>query len=354
MTGASNPSQRLGVVFVVAAISTFLMAAAASTIVARADGPGEREAAFAANSIVVADVGQPVGEAPVGVRVPQLVEVSNANLFEGAALELPAANESSARTVNIALAEAEPAALIQAFAEHAQKWELATSDPATQLRDASIDVGVRLRKLGVLALVLPRGFLTASTSSCAIVDGLYRGGTVPVFHLPAAGVAESAAMRACLKHFKNRGVTFLVDAPRGELPEDVGDITPHLTFFYETTKSGLNGVLSAGAAAVLVDGEPRDEIVSQLVNARSETTQEATVAAAQRMSRWYAKAPPAGSSPSTAAPAAHKAESKSVKVKPLKDITPKRHGNDGQPVAPRQPAHQTPAPPGGGAPANVK
>ncbi|MBJ7458380.1 MAG: hypothetical protein JHD02_04250 [Thermoleophilaceae bacterium] len=339
MTASTSISRSLIAVFAVAAFSTFLMAAAASTIVAQADGPSEREAAFAANSVVVMDVGKPIGSAPAGARVPSLVEVARANIFSAAQIDSASAEGEPLNTVHIGISEDDPVALVKAFLDHSQKWLSATSSEKRRVRNASVDAGVRLRRLGVSALILPTGFLAANRYGCAIADGLYSGGAVPVFRLPSAGSADSAALRKCLALFVNRNATVFVERVSGGMPEGLKSLASDLTVLMETDRNGVDAALLAGVSGLLVRGESREKTASDLATSRSEKRSQLVLDAASRMSRWYANVPPIGSSPSTAAPAERK-RAKRIKVKPLEDISPNRTGNDGRPVAPRAPSLQ--------------
>lgn len=341
MNASAVTRRSLIVVFAIAAVATFLLAAAASTIVAQADGPGEREAAFASNSIVVNDVGQPIGSAPVGARVPSLVDVTESNIFSAAQLESSSSDEGQVKTVQIGISESEPAALANAFLNHSERWLPATSSEPKRVRAASMDAGVRLRRLGVSALILPTGFLAASSYGCAIAEGLYFGGAVPIFRLPSAGTTDTIAIRKCLARFANRDATVFVDHRSSKPPELVLSPESKLTMFFETTPEGLDSALLGGAAGVLVEGQSREETARRLTLSRSEEQTKLVLNAATKMSRWFAKVPPIGTIPPTTAPAAQK-KAKRTKLKSFEDITPTRKGNDGRPVAPRQ---QAPAQP---------
>lgn len=308
----------------VTAVLTFLMAAAASAIVADAGGAGARELAYSANSIVFAGEGDDLSDVPGGARVPVLVPVDAAVLADGGAPEVPSAPGGVRLTV-VGVISSPAAGTAEMFASHANAWSAVEDRPAVRLRNSAIDVGARLRKAGMHAVVLPDGFLGASAGGCTVADGLYRGGVIPVFRVAPT---PPAAVRRCLAHFTSRDPSVYADLAGGRMPS-----VPHgVTLFLETQAGTGSQVLRRGATFLLVTDRGRTETIESLVASRSAATQAAVVDAARRASSWYAGVPPAGSVPSKTPPQAPAKKRGGVKLdKPEKIGRRSAGANDAAP-----------------------
>lgn len=290
-------------VFVVAAATTFVLAAAASAIVASSGaGSDARETRFAATQIVVSPRATSLGGVPHGARVIAFKNVDGPALSASGdgGDENTETKTEGAKVVVIGRATLSAARFDELLRARAQRWAEVEPDESKQLSSAAIDIGVQLRSTGYLGLVLPAGFL-ANSNACAIADGFYRGGVVPVFRFPATSVAQLNALRSCTGSTPRRPNTVLVSTTDNSgLPPSEAHMPRGVTVIHETALADVVASLAGGASAVLVEDARRSAVVRRFVRQSAiDGQRELVLAASRRLDEWFANLPPVGLSPPT-------------------------------------------------------
>lgn len=290
--------------FAVAAAATFMLAAAASAIVASGGaGSDARETKFAATQIVVSPRVTPLGSVPRGARVIAFKSVDGPALSTSDSGDGDdfVAKPGGAKVVVIGRATLSAARFDELLRARAQRWAEVEPDESKRLSSAAIDIGVHLRNAGYLGLVLPAGFFLNS-NACAIADGFYRGGVVPVFRFPATSVAQLNSLRSCLLRTPRRPNTVLVSAAdESGLPPSEVRMPRGVTVVHETALDDVVAALAGGASAVLVNDARRSAVVRNIVGRSAiDDRRELVLAASRRLDEWFASMPPVGISPPTA------------------------------------------------------
>lgn len=315
---AAASTRALVLTVVGAAVIAFLMSAAASAIVDEASSSGSRELEVQASSIVGAREGEAITDAPIGTRVPQLIEVQTSDLSNDAtapALE-PVAG---VRTVPVGIIDAEAVAFGQQLSVMSEAWNTVQPTASKRIRNAATAAGSRLRKRGIIALILPSSFMSVNPDACEVAIGFENGGVIPVIRLAAENAADFTEATACLNRLKNRNPTVYVDA-RNKVQAATAAAMKGRTSLVDTSSQRAVTSIEAGAAILFAVDAARGSVIELLTAKNSKASPSSIADAASRAGAWLAEAPTPGAVPATTAAEAKRRERAQQKLDSLKKI----------------------------------
>lgn len=343
-------TRNFGAIVAVSALVTFLMCAAASSIISSAKGVELRALRFAADSVVAAGEKERVVSGEAGVKAPKLVEVPPKSINSESSVDA----DVRGNVVGVGMYAGGFDDLRQVLRAGSNDWLAVEPEAGKRVRNAAIAIGARLRRRGLTAFVLPRGFAGADGEACNVMLGLHLGGVIPILRLPATNVADAAATRSCLKRMARRDPTVYVDARNGLTPR-TSTLTAGSRTVFEVSPDGIGRALNVGAMVIAVRGMRREEVIRLLTSRSSAVDSSAVRRAARRFSTWLAFAPTRGAVPARTSPGPMPRRPETVRLRGLGRLDhaesrpPGGSGTQGKPTKGTNPDKAVPGAETGGA-----